>query len=127
MKVFVTLLVLPVIWCYMEFVPYEKIERCSGPGKRIEVLDFSKFHIIVESDEDFYLNGSLKFLKEVKAPQRTKLAGERWIRDKWIPGVEKKAEDCCEALKNKLHPSYQILGEQKYCPMSAGVSLLIKL
>lgn len=106
----------------MEVVPYEKIERCPVKGDRIELADYSKFELVVESDYDFFINGTIKFLKEIKRPLKTFVVSERWHRDQWVTGIELKLDDICEAFENPSHMAHQFLKDQKNCPLSPGVS-----
>lgn len=108
---------------YMEFVPGEKVVDCSEPGLAAHMMDYSDVEIIMESDTEFFVNGTLKFLKPIRSPWKLNAIGERWERNAWVPGVEKKVEDACDHLRNPALPNYPFVKDQKPCPLAAGVSV----
>lgn len=105
-------------------MPDEKIVDCTPDGKN-ELMDFSGLEIAMESDDDFYFNGTVKFLRPIDPPWKVKAVGERFIRDQWVPGVEKKISDYCDFMKKDVNPMKPILKDQKDCPLKAGVSWIL--
>lgn len=105
----------------MELVPGDRVDECSEPGKAAYMMDYSDVRIIMESDTDFFLNGTLKFLKAIHSPWKVNAIGERWYRDQWVPGVEKKIADSCGEIHKKINPSYPLLKDKKGCPLESGV------
>jgi hypothetical protein len=123
MNLFALIFVAPVAWAWMEMVPGDRIEDCSAPGKAANMMNYSGLEIIMESDTDFFLDGTLTFLKPIHSPWKLNFIGERWYRDKWVPGIERKTEDACPEIHNKINPTYKLLKDQKDCPLEAGVSV----
>lgn len=103
---------------------YEDYERCVEPEEEAGKLDFSDLHIIALSDTKVYLNGSVKFLKDINAPWRIFAFGERFIRNKWLmDSIHRKVSDLCQSIQSPLEPWYFITSkfEHKNCPFPAGV------
>jgi hypothetical protein len=105
----------------MEMIPSEQIEICGKAEESAGVYDVSMFNIVTESDDDFFFNGTVKFLKSFGAPWKVDTFTEQFYRDKWVPGVEKKIPDFCSEMKNPANVFYQFFKDQKDCPIEAGV------
>lgn len=106
-------------------MPGNEVVDCS-PGGTSEFMDSSDLEIIMESDDDFFVNGTIKFLKPIHAPWKAKGVGERWIRDHWVPGAEKKVKDLCDIMHDEVDPAYPFFKDQKDCPLEAGVSWVFR-
>jgi hypothetical protein len=122
MKLLTLVIFVPIAWAWMELVPGDRVEDCSEPGKHANIADFSGSEIVMESDTDFFLNGTFKFLKPLHSPWKVNVIGERWYRDQWVPGAEKKLSDACGEMHNKAYPTYPFFEGQKGCPLEPGVS-----
>jgi hypothetical protein len=119
--IFLFITVEPVVWSFMEVVPGEKIELCSKFSVD-DQMDISEMKIIMESDNDFFLNGTLIFLRPIRSPWKLVVIGERFERGAWVPGVEKKIANYCNNMRSSLQPGYPFVKDQKPCPLEAGVS-----
>lgn len=103
---------------------YEEIEICGEKEERAGVFEFSELEIFAESDEHVYLNGTWKFLKEIKSPWKSHVFTERKIRGKWSTEIlNKKIPDFCEVIQRPTEPWYHVTSkfEHKDCPFPAGV------
>lgn len=103
-------------------VPDEKIETCSHPESAANITNFSDIEIIMERDTEFFFNGSLKFLRPLVVPWKMKVIAERWHRDQWVLGFEKKVSEACGTLRDPKSPVYELVKNQKECPLEPGVS-----
>lgn len=101
-------------------MPLEKVEICLPPAG---VLDMSSIRIIVTSDVDYFINGTIKFLKPVKAPWKIHCTAEQFYRDQWVPGFGQKMADYCAEKRNPANVFSQLMEGKKDCPLDAGVSL----
>jgi hypothetical protein len=106
----------------MEVLPHEEIEVCNEHGEPSRILDLTALQLVVESDDDYYLNGTVKFLVPIRSPWEIYAFGERFYRDAWTHGAEKKMSDFCAEMKDPKSPSRSFLKDKKKCPFEAGVS-----
>jgi hypothetical protein len=105
------------------FLPDDKIENCSEPGEAAGYYDITGVEIIIETDTDIYINGTVGFLKEVTAPWKTHVYTEQYVRSEWVPAViEKKIPDLCKTLHSPTEPWYNHLKDQIGCPIPIEVS-----
>lgn len=116
------LVIFQTVWSFMETIPSEHFEYCSEEHRLNSIADGSDFKIITESDDDFFMNGTMKFLKKMTGHVRSRVFAERWHRDTWVLSVESKHDDGCAALEDITLPIYQFFEHQKKCPFQAGVS-----
>lgn len=106
----------------------DRLELCTKPEDRAGKLDYSGLEIVLLSHEEAFLNGTLKFLKQVKSPWKSGVFVERFHRGKWnIEAFNKKNEDFCVSLRNPLEPFYYITSRyiSQKCPIPAGVRFRI--
>lgn len=113
-------------FCHPKIIPIirEGFELCAEPENRAGKLDYSNLEIIAESDEDVFLNGSILFLKEIKAPWKALFFLEKFHRDKWnMEMIKKSVPDFCATIQKPSEPWYFITSkfEHKDCPFPAGV------
>jgi hypothetical protein len=102
-------------------LPDDKIEICSE--EKSGHFSYDDLHIEIESDTDIFLNGSVKFLKEVKSPWNLKAYAEQSVRDKWIVAMfNRKIPDYCAAMKQHGEFWYDMLKDKQGCPILEGVN-----
>lgn len=116
------LVTIRLVWSFMEIVPFENVETCYGSDEPMHLTDHSALKIVAESDEDFYLNGTMIFLKELSGRIKTILIAEQWHRDTWVTSIESTQDDTCAAIEDEKLPTYQFFKDQKKCPLVVGVS-----
>lgn len=105
------------------FLPDDKIEDCSKPGEKAGYYDLSKVEIVIETDTEIFINGTVLFLEEVTGPWKTHVYTEQYVRSKWVPAVvEKKVPDLCSSLHKPNEAWYNHLKDQTGCPIPKGVS-----
>lgn len=121
-SVIIRLLFICSIRAKIAFLPDDKIEDCSKPGEAAGYYDISGVEVIIETDTDIYLNGSVEFLKEVTGPWKTRVYSEQYVRSKWVPAIiEKKIPDLCQSIHSPNEPWYNHLKDQPGCPIPVGV------
>lgn len=121
-KVTIWMLCIYSILGKIAFLPDDKIENCSEPGESAGYYDITGVEIIIETDTDIYLNGTVIFLKEVTGPWKTRVYTEQYVRNEWVPAViEKKIPDFCQNIHSPSEPWYNHLKDQIGCPIPVGV------
>lgn len=106
-------------------LPDDKIEPYVKPEDAAGVFDISKLEIVIESDTDIFLNGTWKFLKEVKKWKGQNIA-EQFDRGAWSKrGIDRKWDDFCPQIHNPTELWYNMFKKVKECPFPAGVNLTI--
>lgn len=93
----------------------EDYEMCSQPGNEANMHDYTHLQILVLSDTEVFLNGSLSFLHEVL------IIIEKFTRGQWSLMMEKKYEDACKILRNPMDLAYRLAKTLPECPIPAGV------
>lgn len=121
-----------VNFCDFKLIPiiYEDFEICVTPEENAGKFDYSELEIIAETDTKVYMNGSWKFLKEVKSPWTSVVFTEKYERGKWnVEMFYKRIPNFCESIQKETEPWYHITKhfEPKSCPFPAGVSWLTML
>lgn len=111
----------------MEVLPHDNIENCNESGEPSKALDMTGLEVIIESDNDFYLNGTVRFLIAITAPWEIYAYGERFYRNSWVHGAEKKMRDFCAEMEDKSSPAQSFLKDKQKCPFRPGVSEHSKL
>lgn len=110
--------------------PDDKVEDCTDPELRAGWEDWNGVEVVVQSDYEIFLNGTLRFNHEMKSPWKAFLIGEKLVGGKWIHAqVEKKYKDYCKAFRDPTDFLYFIYKKFQGCPLPAGVStvkILIK-
>lgn len=76
-------------------------------------------------DEHVAMNGTWKFLKEVKNPWKAHVFTEKYNRGEWLlQAADRNFDDFCGSLHGLVEPwSYAFEGRES-CPIPAGVRLL---
>lgn len=101
----------------------KRIENCAKPEEDAKALDVSNFEFIAESDEDVFINGSIKILRDFKNPVPVHFYAERFDRDQWIVTYfDQKRPDFCAAFKDPKEVWYTKFQKQKGCPLKAEVT-----
>lgn len=107
----------------MEIVIDEKLEKCVDAKDDAGVSDLSEFEIIAESDTKVFLNGSIKFLKNVEAPWMIHMFAEKLHRGQWnVYAIDKTVPDFCSVMHSPKEVWYPYVKDFGGCPIAAGVS-----
>jgi hypothetical protein len=107
----------------IEIILHETFEKCVKPEEEAGVIDMTSFELIAESDSDVFMNGSVKFLKEIKAPWIVHAYTEKFIRGQWsLYAMEKKISDFCAVIHKKSEIWYNYMKDLPGCPLEQGVS-----
>lgn len=70
------------------------------------------------------MNGTWKFLKELKKPWKAHLQLEKYDRGEWlVQALDKDYDDFCEPLHRVTEPWYYFFEDKESCPVPAGVSI----
>lgn len=102
--------------------PDDKVEFCSE--EQSGHFAYDDLHVLIESDTDIFLNGTVKFLKEVKSPWKVYAFAEQYVRDQWVVAMfNRKIPDYCAVMKNPGEFWYAMLKDKKGCPIPEGVNL----
>lgn len=114
-------------FCFSKLIPiiYEELEYCVEPKNNARMFDFSQLEIFAETDTNVFLNGTWKFLKEVKSPWISNVFTERYERGQWnVELMNRRIPDFCESIQTKTEIWYHVTQyfEPKTCPFPAGVS-----
>lgn len=102
----------------------DKLEICVEPEDNAGKIDYSNLEIYIESDTKVFLNGSLRYKKEIKSPWTAIVFLERFDRGQWnTEAMYKKIPDFCKEIQNPLMPWYKQTSQlkHKHCPFAAGV------
>jgi hypothetical protein len=104
-------------------LPDDKIEKCVEAKYDAESFDISGIEIVVESDTDIFLNGSMKNLKTVGSPMKVRIYFEKYTRSQWtIANMDRRIRDFCAVLHSPAEVWYEFFKDVWDCPFSAGVS-----
>lgn len=107
----------------MEIVLDEKLEKCVDAKDDAGFYDMSEFEIVAESDTKVFLNGSIKFLRNVEAPWSVHIFAEKFNRGQWnVYAIDKTVPDFCSVMHRPSEPWYLYLKDFGGCPIKAGVS-----
>jgi hypothetical protein len=86
-------------------------------------MDFSNFEVYAEDDTHYFLNGSIKFNADVKAPWKSRVINQKFIQNEWVmQAYDRKFEDFCSSIHNPMEPWYNSLKHVPKCPYKKGVS-----
>jgi hypothetical protein len=102
-----------------KFVFDEKVYECDEKSVK-KVFDHD-LDIIAESEYEMYLNGSLTFLVDIKAPWRIEAVGMKLELGDWHKKLEKSVQDFCFTKNNPTDIFYPMFGKFKNCPLTKGV------
>lgn len=101
----------------------ENVQVCSEPGKEANVIEMDDLSVVMESDTDVFLNGSVKFPKGLKPPWKSRFYAEQYVRNQWVTSmVDRKIPDQCFSGWNPVEIWYPYLENQTRCPIPAGVN-----
>lgn len=90
---------------------------------KLFVLDLD---VIAESEYDMYLNGSLTFLADIKAPWRIEAYGKKLEQGEWYRKIERKVDDFCFSKNNPADIFHPLFRKFKDCPLKKGVRKMLK-
>lgn len=85
------------------------------------MFDVSTMEFIPENDTMTLLNGTWKFLQEVKRPWYQEVHLEKYDRGGWQLKAKKTYFDMCNDLHSKIEPAYFITKSFPRCPIPKGV------
>jgi hypothetical protein len=106
---------------------YEEIFNCNKKGEA-GFFDLSGLELFVDDSYKTYVNGTWKFLKDVKSPWNWHIYAEEFERGEWnIRAVNRNISDMCPTLHSPLEPWYKLYKDQPGCPIKVGVTLRKKL
>lgn len=106
----------------IEIILHETIENCAEPGEEAGVFDMTNFELIAESDTDVFINGTVKFLKEIKAPWITHAFTEKFMGGRWsLYALERKFPDFCAVMHSRTEIWYNYMKDLPGCPLKKGV------
>lgn len=107
----------------IEIILHETLENCVQSGEEAGVIDMTKFELIAVSDTEVFLNGTVKFLKAIKAPWIVHAFTEKNIRGQWsLYALEKKIPDFCEVMHRKSEIWFSYMKDLPGCPLEKGVN-----
>lgn len=101
----------------------EKLEFCLQPDETAK-MDYSQLEIVVVSDTETYLNGTIVIKEEIRSPFVGYIYTEKFDRGQWnIEAMYKKIADFCNEMQNPLMPWYKYTSKMdpKNCPFPPGV------
>jgi hypothetical protein len=103
--------------------PEEKIEKCpefihEGEG----LFNFDELEIITESDTEIFINGSMTFMKDFKAPWKSEFYAEQLVRNSWIQtAIRRKYDDFCTVIHSPVEVWYTKFRDVQGCNYKKGV------
>lgn len=101
----------------------EAIKDCTTPETKAGVYDFTGMDVIAQDDTHAFLNGTWKFLKDVKSPWVYVIYTERFERGQWnVYAFNKRVSDFCKVIHSPTESWYNIYKNVDGCPLKAGVS-----
>lgn len=91
-----------------------------------DIVDMSGLEIVAVNDTLNALNGTIKFLNDIKSPFRFEFKTERFIRGQWVNGeINRVVNDLCFTMNNPLDSIYTVTKNmKKKCPWKKGVCFL---
>lgn len=88
------------------------------------MFDYSNLQIIPENDTHTFLNGSVKFLREMSDSWHLHLHTEHYERGQWLPqAYVQDIADYCKEMHNPVQPWYYATKDFKGCPIPKDVIL----
>lgn len=109
--------------CKMKVMIDERTEKCTKPGFKSGLFDFSSFELIAETDTAIHANGSIKISQGWQSPLRVHVYFEKFDRGKWsVMAYDKHHPDFCTVMHDPKEPSYKFFKDCPACPAKAGVS-----
>ncbi|KAG5681612.1 hypothetical protein PVAND_011028 [Polypedilum vanderplanki] len=106
---------------YMKAVVNSDLFKCDGYDIDGGAIDFSNFEYIPFNDTHTFVNGTWKFLIEVKSPWKFRAYTERKYGSIWsMTAFDRTYKDFCAILNNPLEPVYPFTKDQPKCPIPAG-------
>ena len=104
-------------------LPDEGIENCPEFADiDAGYFGIENLEIIVESDTEVFLNGSVIIMKELRAPWNVEYYAEELRQNKWTRSpIQKKFNDFCGSFHNPTDIWYMLLKDFPGCDFKAGV------
>jgi hypothetical protein len=88
----------------------------------VKVLEYSDNFFVPINDTDTFMNGTIKFLRQINAPWRAEFQFQKYIRGEWILELKKTYDDACIEIHNKVGFTYFFMKNIPSCPIAPGVS-----
>lgn len=120
--VLLALCIVDLVLGKMEIILDEKLEDCSDPEDAAGLFDLSDFEMIAETDTSIFLNGTIRFRKDVQAPWKVFGYGETYDRATWSKRAERTIPDFCQVMHTPTEQWFPYFKDQPGCPYKAGVS-----
>lgn len=110
-------------------LPEELIEKCpENEDNNAAHFGVDSLEIVVESDTEIFLNGSVKILREVKTPWVAEYFAEQYVRDQWVRSpIQRKFDDLCLFIHSPTELWFRITQSVPNCPFKAGVKMISKI
>lgn len=86
--------ILPFPTSLLKFILDEKIDKCAEET----TLDSSSFEFVMINDTATIANGSIVFIRDLKAPINGGFYGEQYERGLWFKKFERKFSDFCQNI-----------------------------
>lgn len=102
----------------------EKVEICSEPGNEANLFNYENLEVLILSDTEIFLNGSIKVLRDIESPWKGLFTAEKNIRNQWNIQCEKKYPDLCESIHDPAEFTYKITKTLPKCSIAADVRCL---
>lgn len=111
----------------VQILPEEGVEKCSeNVENEAGYFSVDNLEVLVESDTDIFLNGSVKIMKELKSPWLSEYYAEQFYRDQWVRSpIQRKFDDLCQVFHSPTEMWYPILKDVPGCPFAEGVSNIL--
>lgn len=132
MKTFVVFvwitLILPLVSGKVQFlVNGDEATDCTKPEESPHVYDFRDLEIVHTSDTEMFVNGSIRFLKDIDSPWQERHYTEKFDRGQWnLALVNTQFQDFCPRIKSPTEAWHFQMRHLPGCPIKAGVRMLLK-
>jgi hypothetical protein len=94
--------------------------------KEAKMFDMSSIQLIPQNDTHTFLNGTIKFLQDMKQKWRTRVYTEKKVQGQWLmQAFDRTYDDLCVSMFSPLEPFHKYVKDMKKCPLQAAVSLLL--
>jgi hypothetical protein len=91
-------------------------------------MDFSEMELYPENDTHTFVNGSLRYRKEMKAPLTALFTCEFYMRGEWVMrSCNRSFFDFCASFHMPQEGWFYYTKDYKGCPWKIGVIFLIKI
>lgn len=104
-------------------LPEEGIENCAESEEvDARYFNISEVEILVESDVDVFLNGTVTIMRDLHSPWVVEYFAEQFYRGQWNQSpIRRKFDDFCPFFHNPTDVWYKLLKDFPGCDFKAGV------